>query len=253
VILERLTFRYLYAKYIVRKNNIVHTILSSYGREKSMNALQRKDDINVIPVLPGNVPVTMPKLPIHIVINTAQQFKAISDPIRSRILGIIQNQPATAKQIADSLNASPGAIGHHLHVLEAAGLAQVVARRLIRGIVANYYTRTARIFKYDLPREVTGTTSINLDIIAKAYEEQAEAEANEEVDVYQSAAFPHIRLSPERAAYYSERINMLIDNILRETPDPDGKVYGVLATMFMSPAYLQGPSAFLPSESAETD
>src|SRR3989454_8965742 len=143
-----------------------------------MNALQSKDDIDVIPVLPGNVPVTMPELPVQIVINTAQQFKAISDPLRSRILGIIQNRPATAKQIADSLKASPGAIGHHLHVLEAAGLAQVVARRLIRGIVANYYTRTARIVKYELPREVTGDTSINLDIIARAYEELAETDAN---------------------------------------------------------------------------
>src|SRR5437763_10735344 len=130
----------------------------------------------------------MPQLPQSVSITSLQQFKAISDRTRSRILGIIQNQPATAKQIADRLGASPGAIGHHLHVLEAAGLAKVVARRLVRGIVANYYTRTARIFKYDLPREVTGNTSINLDIISKAYEELAEAEANEEEDVYQCTA-----------------------------------------------------------------
>src|SRR5260370_21642941 len=125
-------------------------LICFYLKEKEpMNALQSKDDIDVIPVLPGNVPVTMPQLPLQIVINTAQQFKAISDPIRSRILGIIQNQPATAKQIADILGASPGAIGHHLHVLEAPGPSTVVARRLVRGIVANYYNRTARIFKYD--------------------------------------------------------------------------------------------------------
>ncbi len=218
-----------------------------------MNALQSKDDIDVIPVLPGNVPVTMPELPVQIVINTAQQFKAISDPIRSRILGIVQNQPATAKQIADSLGASPGAIGHHLHVLEAAGLAQIVARRLVRGIVANYYTRTARIFTYDLPREVAGDTSINLDIIAKAYEELAEAEANKEIEVHQCSSFPHIRLSPERAMYYFERINTLINDILQETPDPDGKVYGILASMFMAPTYMQGPNTSLPLESTDTD
>ena len=218
-----------------------------------MNALQRKDDINVIPVLPGNVPVTMPELPIHIVINTAQQFKAISDPIRSRILGIIQNQPATAKQIADILGASPGAIGHHLHVLEAAGLAQIVARRLVRGIVANYYTRTARIFKYDLPREVTGNTSINLDIMAKAYEELAEAETNKEEDVNECAGFPHIRLSQERVKYFSERLQSLVDDVLSEVPDPNGKVYGILVSMFMAPDYIQGPSVILPLESTDTD
>ena len=218
-----------------------------------MNALQSKDDIDSIPVLAGDIPVTMPDLPIYIVINTLQQFKAISDPIRSRILGIIQNQPATAKQIADNLKASPGAIGHHLHVLEAAGLAQIVARRLVRGIVANYYTRTARIFKYDLPREVTGNTSINLDIMAKAYEEQAEAETNKDVDVYQCASFPHVRLSPERAEYYSKRIRVLLDDILLETPDPEGKVYGVLVSMFMSPAYVQDLTALPPVESTDTE
>jgi DNA-binding transcriptional ArsR family regulator len=218
-----------------------------------MNALINKDDIDAIPVLPGNVPVTMPELPVHIVINTAQQFKAISDPLRSRILGIIQNQPATAKQIADSLKASPGAIGHHLHVLEAAGLAQVVARRLIRGIVANYYTRTARIFTYDLPREVIGNTSINLEIIAKAYEELAEAETTKKEDVNQTAGFPHVRLSPERAKYFSERLRSLVDEVLSEASDPNGKVYGILVSMFMAPDYIQGPAVFLPLESTDTD
>src|SRR5438270_7040729 len=116
-----------------------------------MNALQRKDELEAIPVLPEDVPVVMPELPTRLVISTMQQFKAMSDPIRSRILGIIQNQPATAKQLADRLGASPGAIGHHLHVLEEAGMAKVVARRIMHGIVANYYTRTARIFVVDLP------------------------------------------------------------------------------------------------------
>src|SRR6266700_975161 len=160
-----------------------------------MNALQSKDDIDVIPVLPGNVPVTMPELPVQIVINTAQQFKAISDPIRSRILGIIQNHPATAKQIADSLKASPGAIGHHLHVLEAAGLAQVVARRLVRGTVAKYYTRTARIFVNELSQDVAGTTELGLATLAQAHEELAETVGNGENDPYRTESFPHVRLS----------------------------------------------------------
>ena len=218
-----------------------------------MNALQREGDSDALPVLSGDVPVTMPELPVQLVINKVQQFKAISDPIRSRILGIIQNQPATAKQIADRLGASPGAIGHHLHVLEAAGMAQVVARRLVRGIVANYYTRTARIFKYDLPREVTGDTSINLDIMARAYEELAEADVNKEADIYQCSSFPHIRLSPERASYYSERLMTLVEDILHETSDPRGDVYGIFVTMFKAPAYMQGPDTSIPSESIVAD
>ena len=218
-----------------------------------MSALQHNDDLEAIPVLPEDVPVVMPELPIGFSITTAQQLKAFSDPTRSRILGIIQNRPATAKQIADRLGATPGAIGHHLHVLEAAGLAKVVARRLVRGIVANYYTRTARIFNYNLPHEVAGSASLGLEIMTKARDELAEALATIENDPLQTDGFPHIRLSPERAQVYSEHLQSLIEDVLHETPDPDGEVYGIFVAMFKSPAYMQGPSTTIPSESSMSD
>jgi DNA-binding transcriptional ArsR family regulator len=218
-----------------------------------MSALQPNDDLEAIPVLPADEPVVMPELPIGFSITTAQQLKAFSDPTRSRILGIIQNQPATAKQIADRLGATPGAIGHHLHVLEAVGLAKVVARRLVRGIVANYYTRTARIFNYNLPHEVAGSASLSLEIMTKARDELAEALTTIEDDPLQTDGFPHIRLSPERAQVYSERLQALVEDVLHETPDPDGEVYGILVAMFKSPAYMQGPSTSIPSESSVSD
>ena len=218
-----------------------------------MSTLQPDNHLGAIPVLPEDVPVVMPELPIRFTITTAQQLKAFSDPTRSRILGIIQNQPATAKQIADRLGATPGAIGHHLHVLEAAGLAKVVARRLVRGIVANYYTRTARIFNYNLPREVAGSASLGLEIMTKARDELAEALATLEDDPLQTDGFPHIRLSPEHAQVYSERLEALIEDVLHETPDPEGEVYGILVAMFKAPAYMQGPSTSIPSESSVTD
>ncbi|MEO9057762.1 MAG: helix-turn-helix domain-containing protein [Ktedonobacteraceae bacterium] len=207
-----------------------------------MNALNNRDDLDTIPVLPDDVPVTMPTLPTSLVITSFEQFKATSEPVRSRILGIIQNQPATAKQIADRLGATPGAIGHHLHVLEEAGLAQIVARRLVRGIVANYYTRTARIFTYNFPKDVTGSGEAALEIINKAHDERVEAEATIHDDPLRCDSFPHIRLSPERARYYAERLRALVDDVLNETPDPDGKVYGIFVAMFMSPPYMQGSS-----------
>ena len=214
-----------------------------------MSALNNRGDLDAIPVLPDDVAVTMPDLPAQVPITTFEQFKAISEPVRSRILGIIQNQPATAKQISDRLGATPGAIGHHLHVLEEAGLAQIVARRLVRGIVANYYTRTARIFKYDLPEDVKGSISASLQIMDKARDKLAEAQATIKEDPYRCESFPHIRLSPERARFYAKRIEALVDDVLHEKPDPDGKVYGILVGMFMSPPYIQGPD-ISPTEDA---
>ena len=127
-------------------------------------------------------------------------------------------------------------------MLEEAGLAKIVARRLVRGIVANYYTRTARIFKYDLPKDVTGGEEVSLEIMNKARDEMAEAEATIDDDPYRSDGFAHIRLLPDRARYYSERLQALIDDVLHETSDPDGNVYGIFVAMFMSPPYMQGSS-----------
>ncbi len=203
-------------------------------------------------VLPEDVPVRMPELPARLVVNTAQQFKAIGEPLRWRILSIIQNQPATAKQIAQRLKVSHGTIGHHLQVLEEAGLARVAARRLVHGIVAKYYTRTARIFMFDLPREVTGDIEMGLQILTDARDEYAESLATmQEEATFPCSSFPHARLSPERAQVYKERLDALIEDFLQEAPDLDGQVYGLLISMFKSPAYMQGSPTVFPAQ--ETD
>ena len=197
---------------------------------------------NGLPALPHEVPVEMPELPVSQPITTLEQFRAVSDPVRSRILGIIRTQPATAKQIADRLKASPGAIGYHLRVLEKAGLAQVVAKRVTNGIIAKYYTRTARIFMFDLPPELVGKGAVPLEIFTTARNELAEALAENPVDDEDgplAIGFPHARLSSERAQAYAERLMQLQEDLLNEPPDPNGRVFGLCAAMFVSPSYMQ--------------
>ncbi len=204
-----------------------------------MNANLSGGEPEVAPLLPEGVPVTMPELPVCLSITTLKQFKACSDPTRSRILGVIQNQPQTAKQLADRLGIAPGTIGHHLQMLEEAGLAQVVARRLVRGIVAKYYTRTARIFEFELPRDVLGGGSMNLDFLAQARTELAESLAAGEGDPEFCGGLPHARLSAERAQHYNARIQALMDDLVREPLDPEGTVVGLCAVLYVAPPYLQ--------------
>ena len=199
-----------------------------------------------IPVLPQRVPVEMPELPAYLVITTAEQFKATADLTRSRILGIIQNEPATAKQIAERLGIAPGAAGHHLQVLEAAGLAQVVARRQVRGTIAKYYTRTARLFSYDVSPDITGGIDASVDILGSALRELNESLAEGLDDKTVEASFPHARLSAERAQVYAQRLTTLLEDLLREPQDPDGMLYGVCSAMFVAPGYLQARPATTP-------
>ncbi|HET9981124.1 MAG TPA: winged helix-turn-helix domain-containing protein, partial [Ktedonobacterales bacterium] len=167
--------------------------------------------------------------------------------VRHRILGIIQSRPATAKQIADRLKMSPGTIGHHLHALEAAGLAKVVARRLVRGIVAKYYTRTARIFSYNFPTDVTGDVPVAVSFLVSARDELAEALVDGGPDLPVKTAFPHARLTPERFAYYEQRLMELVDEFIAEPASEGGIVYSLSVALFQAPSYLQdvqdGPAA----------
>lgn len=218
--------------------------------EKSHNEPQEQN------IVANDAPVTMPELPMILSITTEEQFKAIGDRTRTRILGIIQYQPATAKQIADKLKMSPGTINHHLQVLEAAGLAQIVARRLVRGIVAKYYTRTARIFKYAFPPDVAGPSSGALDIMNTAMAEYMESLATQDQDKeddFCGTSFPRARLSRERGRYYRERLKELIDEFLSEPADADGEIYSLLTAMFKAPSYLQTASTATTANELEND
>ncbi len=202
-------------------------------------------------VLPDSVPVSMPDLPLSLDVDTPQQMKALADPVRHRILGIIQSRPATAKQIADRLKMPPGTIGHHLQVLESAGLAQVVARRLVRGIVAKYYTRTARIFTYNFPDVVTGKVPALVRFLTDARDELAETLVDGVPEALVKTAFPHARLTAERYAYFERRLMELVDEFIAEPPTSEGTVFSLSVALFQAPPYLQdGP---LPEQSKSDD
>lgn len=210
------------------------------------DALQEDD----LPLLPATVPVPMPDLPVRLTLSTEHQFKAIGDMARSRILGVIQFQPLTAKQIAQRLHATTGAVGHHLRVLEEAGLVKVVARRYTRGIIASYYTRTARLFDYDPPQEVTGLAT-DLGIVSQAQAELMDAVVSYEDDPVRLDGFPHVRLSLERALEWRRRLGAVVEELIEAPPDPKGEVYGVFLGIFKSPPALQiseHPEPFSPRD-----
>lgn len=190
-------------------------------------------------VLPESVAVEMPELPATKAITTVEQLKAFADPVRTRIMSIIQNQPATTKQIADRLGIPPGTAGHHLQVLEAAGLAQVAARRLVRGIVAKYYTRTARIFNFNLPHEVVGIPSVTLKMLADARGELCETMAALGDDAGLLTAFPHLRMTEQRLEEFHARLDALVDEFVAGPPDDEGQVYGLSVAFFVAPGYMQ--------------
>jgi DNA-binding transcriptional ArsR family regulator len=189
---------------------------------------------NALPILPDSVPVMMPELPARLSIKTPEQLSALGDPLRDRILSIIQQQPRTAKQLATQLDKSTGSIGHQLRVLERAGLAQIVALRMTRGIVAKYYARTARLFVFDVDTPAQSEPR-QIQIVRYGLADLREAIAEQPAPLGH-ASYPRVRLNPDRARYYDQKVRALIDELLAE-PQQNGDVWALLVAFFQAPRY----------------
>src|SRR4029453_5504002 len=79
-------------------------------------------------------------------LTTAEQVRAISDPLRTTILGLLHERAATVTELAKAVKRPKSTVAHHVNVLAAAGLVRVVRTRRVRAINERYYGRTARMF-----------------------------------------------------------------------------------------------------------
>ena len=194
-----------------------------------------------IPVLPESVPVILPTLPQRMDLTTLHHFRAVQEPTRVRILGMLLYQPLTAKHISDRLKIPHGTVGYHLQILEDAGLVQVIAKRAIRSMIAKYYARTALVFDYKMPAEVTGNTSLKLNIATQAREEIADVLATGTTGELATpfAALLHLQISSEQAKAFEAQLRQLITDFATTPRDPAGTVYGISAALYLAPPYLQ--------------
>jgi DNA-binding transcriptional ArsR family regulator len=76
------------------------------------------------------------------------QLRAMADPFRVRLVQLLRDRARSTQEISEELDVPKGTVGHHLKVLEAAGLIHVVRTRKVRALTEKFYGRTARLFLY---------------------------------------------------------------------------------------------------------
>jgi DNA-binding transcriptional ArsR family regulator len=77
-----------------------------------------------------------------------QQLRAMADPFRTQLIQLLRDRARSTQEISEQLQMPKGTVGHHLKVLEAAGLIRVVRTRKVRAVTEKFYGRTARLFLY---------------------------------------------------------------------------------------------------------
>ncbi len=96
-------------------------------------------------------------------LSTTAQVKAVSDPLRTMILGLLHERAATVTELALAVARPKGTVAHHVKVLADAGLIRVVRTRRVRAIDERFYGRTARMFYVGLGRRAADGSTLPAD------------------------------------------------------------------------------------------
>ncbi|TML87641.1 MAG: winged helix-turn-helix transcriptional regulator [Actinobacteria bacterium] len=94
--------------------------------------------------------VTLPALDYDaddvLVVREPEQLRALGDDLRTAIVVRLRESACSTSELAAELGIPKGTVGHHLKVLERAGLIRVVRTRKVRALTEKYYGRVARLF-----------------------------------------------------------------------------------------------------------
>jgi DNA-binding transcriptional ArsR family regulator len=83
-----------------------------------------------------------------LIVSDPAQHRAIADPFRNQLIQLLRDRAQSTQEISEALSVPKGTVGHHLKVLERAGLIRVVRTRKVRAVTEKFYGRTARLFLY---------------------------------------------------------------------------------------------------------
>src|SRR5918911_101299 len=75
-----------------------------------------------------------------------EQLRALSHPLRLRLLELFARRPMTTKQAAEELGEPPTRLYHHVAALERAGLVRLRETRQNRGTTEKYFETVANRF-----------------------------------------------------------------------------------------------------------
>ncbi|WP_102399571.1 ArsR/SmtB family transcription factor [Haloimpatiens massiliensis] len=179
-------------------------------------------------------------------LTTMEEIKAISDPYRYRILKCFSDikNPATVKQVADTLGEVPAKVYYHVKKLEKVGILRLSHTEEINGIIAKYYELVADSFDIKSTKEVEEPIkklmlSESQKIIAEVFD-NAKAEFLNQIDKYSNVTTKgegdvraaSIYCSDDELLEFNNYINKFIDKHQKAGEDKEIKKYNVFFNLY---------------------
>ena len=164
-------------------------------------------------------------------IERPDQLHALGDPTRWRILGRLLVEPASIQELARALGMAKGTIGHHVRVLDRAGLIRVVERHQVRGVVEKRYARVARQFQ--LPRADSPIVSEHPELgLLPLRQALSEARPSGGEDDPSMSIVVRARMSATRARRFADLVNAIAAEFADGAPEV-GETFGFVGAIYV--------------------
>ncbi|WP_026831366.1 winged helix-turn-helix domain-containing protein [Exiguobacterium antarcticum] len=181
-----------------------------------------------------------------LILEQYEQLKVISDPMRTKMLMHLIEQPHTGQQLAQKLDVSRAKILYHLRELEKYQLIRLVEEEIRGGNVLKYYQAVARGFipadhLLNLVETKQATRQSYIEVLDRAKTrvltapDRSFAPRSSDVEDWESLSLQQeIQLSPEQFLTFTKRYRELLQDIEQDpsTAVADKKLYYVMATAF---------------------
>jgi DNA-binding transcriptional ArsR family regulator len=142
--------------------------------------------------------------PETLVVREPEQLRALGDDVRAKLIALLRHNARSTQQLAEHLEMPKGTVGHHLKVLESAGLIHVVRTRKVRALTEKFYGRTARLFIFEADSAPETVPGLGASMLRNAADEVSHAPAG--------VNFAHIRSRLKRAdaRRFTRRLDKLV-------------------------------------------
>jgi DNA-binding transcriptional ArsR family regulator len=167
--------------------------------------------------------------PDLLLVQEPEQLRALGDDLRTRIIVLLREHAHSITELAELVGLPKGTVGHHVKVLEKAGLVRVVRTRKVRALTERYYGRTARLFVFKSTDDAGGEDVRNL--AAASLRTAAEEMLPPDDDDRTTFAVLRMRLTDADARRFARRLEKLERDFMAAN-DPRGKPYSLVATLF---------------------
>lgn len=161
--------------------------------------------------------------------DSTEQYRALFEETRMHIVGLLLERAATISELGEALGIPKGTIGHHVSVLEDAGLIRVVRTKKVRAIEAKYYGRTART--YLLADKPDTDIALAPDTFLKTAAAEYGSAPHDESSVGPMSSLRHARIPHRRAEEWAKRLADLLSEFTAEERGGD-VTYGLAVAFY---------------------